>query len=163
MRGFAMFCAGGAALYGLVLLVDRGSLETNPTMNARPNAAHTRSLGSWGPYLPAALLQRPPSGRPRITEQKSDNRSVDVHEAEPSDAGIVRVEDKDIHATTPDAAPRVDSEPPIPSGTAKANQRSRTAKSVPQRIFVPKPRRVGHDDRRRPLFGLFSGRFATSE
>jgi hypothetical protein len=168
MRAFAILCAVGAALYGLLLLADGGSIETNHTIaNARPNTAPVRSLGSWGPYLPAALLQRPTSDRPRFTEQKSDNPRVDVSEAEPRDAGIVRVEDEDIDAATPTLAPRVHGEPPIHSATANPKQRSRTAKSAPQRIFVTKPelrtgRRVGHDDRR-PLFGLFSRRFATSE
>ena len=166
MRAFAILCAVGAALYGLLLLADGGSIESKHTIaNARPNTAPVRSLGSWGPYLPAALIQRPMSDRPRVTEQKSDNRRVDVSEAEPRDAGIVRVEDEDIDAATPTLAPRVHGEPPIHSAIATPKQRSRTA--APQRIFVTKPefrpgRRVGHDDRR-PLFGLFSRRFATSQ
>jgi hypothetical protein len=59
MRALLFLSVVGAALYGLLLLSDQPLSEAqNVTANAQHHTPAVQSLGSWGPYLPAVLVER---------------------------------------------------------------------------------------------------------
>jgi hypothetical protein len=159
MGVFISFCAAGAALYGLLLLAEISGPESKYTIaNTRPSTPGARSLGSWGPYLPAALIQKP-ANRPRV----SKHDPVDVAEIKSRETTVVNVKQEDMHAEA--LAARVPNEPSISSTTVSSKQRARTAKFAPQ-----KPRKLlrkqgwadqrAETNQRRHRFGLFARRFA---
>jgi hypothetical protein len=158
MRASIYLCAAGAALYGLLLLTESGPENKDTIGNIRASTPAARSLGSWGPYLPAALIQKPVD-RPRVSKPDP----VDFAEAESPETKVVEAKQEDIHAE--DLAARVPTEPSISSTTVSSKQRVRSAKFAPQkRKFLKKPElwagQRAENNERRHRFGLFARRFA---
>jgi hypothetical protein len=118
MKALLFLSVVGAALYGLLLLTDEPVLEgKHRTANAQPNPA-VRSLGSWGPYLPAVLIERRASDGFQVAERKPRNDPVHISEPK-SEAKADSVKSQDMRVAQMVLGARVHSMPSRSSPTVQ--------------------------------------------